>query len=759
MFKHKNFSAGRFLITILIFGLFFIQAVYSSPVTGTTAKDVAKNFLSYIQADNTIDSIEELEVNNQVVAYLVNLNPSGYILIAGDDIRVPVKGYSLKSGFHDLPKAYRQVLVDELGIYSFPSSAEILAEGAGTNDAYWKFLTNPSDISSIQAYTPDTYLITSQWGQSYPYNSFNPTIGGEYTLTGCVQTALGQLMKYHEHPATGSGVFTHQWNGQTLTAVMNRPFNWSIMPVKVDGSVPKYQRDEVALLMRDIGILNQASFGTTSTSTSFNYWDFSRAFGYAQISTMGINNGAFFTTITSEIDAERPVLLSMPGHMVIADGYASDGTGRKIHLNMGWEGSDDDYYYLDQTIVTSNYSFSPNHTIYYNIRPCEGGECSPYSATEGGKIPVIESALSDTVIDSGGSTLNIQAYDPDGHDVTLSTSSSCSGISAQLNSNLLTLTPQESNTYCQVKVQADSSDGTASKIFNTLVIDDLIYLGSGFDICGNFTSISETDEYYTYLSGNTTISGTRGFSNQAFYIWIENEAGTSTVAGPSDSSITYNFTSGTYRINISLSSGSSFYQIDDKSNYIVTVSTDNSTYSVTDLADDMSITLQEFSTEPGDLLLSSGWNLISLVIEPENTVISSVLSGIAGKYESVWTYDGGWKVYDPVYPDFSDLASMEAGKGYWINMSEAGDISLSGSDATVSIELRQGWNLVGLNSTESLTTTSAISSISDKVISVWSYDSGWKTYDPEYPDFSDLTSMEPGKGYWINITQACIWEL
>jgi Peptidase C10 family len=113
---------------------------------------------------------------------------------------------------------------------------------------------------------PDTWLLTTKWNQPYPYNRLNPKYGDTLTITGCVQTALAQIMKYHGHPSSGSGVFTHTWNGQTLTAVMNRPFNWSAIPNSVNGGVKQYQQEEVAALMRDLGILNQANFGTGETS-------------------------------------------------------------------------------------------------------------------------------------------------------------------------------------------------------------------------------------------------------------------------------------------------------------------------------------------------------------------------------------------------------------------------------------------------------------------------------------------------------------
>ena len=46
--------------------------------------------------------------------------------------------------------------------------------------------------------------------------------------------------------------------------------------------------------------------------------------------------------------------------------------------------------------------------------------------------------------------------------------------------------------------------------------------------------------------------------------------------------------------------------------------------------------------------LVQGWNLVSLPVQPTNTAIGSVLSGINGFYEVVWAYPNqAWKVYDP----------------------------------------------------------------------------------------------------------------
>lgn len=576
------------LLGLLVYIVLFAQPGFAAKISQNLAIKVAQNFLSHIRSAHTISAVEPVVHSGQQVGYLVKLSPRGYILVARDTIRVPVKGYSLSSSFYDLPKAYVENLLSELEV---PAVAVKSAQPENTNSLHWEYLTQYTARASL-SYTLDTFLLTTQWNQRYPYNKFNPTVDGDLTLTGCTQTVVAQLMRYHSHPTAGSGVFTHTWNDQTLTAVMNRTFNWDVIPEIVNGNVLEYQQDEVAALMRDLGILDQANFGLDSTPAAFQYDEFERAFGYGPISRMTSSNSEFFPTIRYEIDNLRPVLLSMPNHMTVADGYASDGTGQKIHVNLGWGGAHDDYYYLDQTNVIGPYTFPPDHTIYYNIRPCEGGECNPYTPTGGGNPPLIGSVLNDLIIDSG-TTIRIEAYDPDGDTVTLSAKSSCSALLADLNANLLTLTPNSSDIFCQITVNAQAHDGFTDETFKVLCLDDMIYLGTEYNIGGQFSDQNEVDEYTAYLGGETTISGDRGYSSQAFYIWVKDQSG-DTVVAADNYPVSGNLAPGLYTVAASLKNIFTGYYYSYNANYssyILNVACKDLSYTVVDLAASLGISL------------------------------------------------------------------------------------------------------------------------------------------------------------------------
>jgi hypothetical protein len=162
--------------------------------------------------------------------------------------------------------------------------------------------------------------------------------------------------------------------------------------------------------------------------------------------------------------------------------------------------------------------------------------------------------------------------------------------------------------------------------------------------------------------------------------------------------------------------------------------------------------------------LHTGWNLISIPLIPDDTDVLDVMNTVAGSWNSIWSYEAGnWKRYDLTGPNFlNDLTTIEPEKGYWIDMKSEDTLYVSESEPTVkSISLSAGWNLVGYNSLSSMSTTEAMNSVDGNWNSVWSYEKGnWKRYDLTGPDFlNDLTTMESGKGYWIDMKSSDTWSL
>lgn len=394
--KHGMISdRGLIWCFVLLTGLFFLFSVPTA--YAADEETVARNFLTFLQSDKIIISGEIIERNQLdptlapvAVAHLFRLKGGGYILVSTNRSISPIKAYSLISDFTALPENYRKAILAELELRvrtALSRPARVLLEAERTEtEVRWDFLLNINPDRLQAPYMPDTHLIQTRWNQDYPYNKFLPVMAnGQTVVAGCVNVAVAQIMRYHRYPASSQGVISYEWNGQTLKTVLYRGYNWNNMPEVIDASTPEYLADEVALLMKDLGIANRTSFDSTGSSTflytSALFENFGYSTGLAQRDNADFS--AFLSTIQNEIQAERPLLITFPGHMAVADGYSSDNAGQKIHINMGWGGTADDFYFLDQTVQAGSYNFpaGPGQlTIYYNIKPCGDGDCATNSS-------------------------------------------------------------------------------------------------------------------------------------------------------------------------------------------------------------------------------------------------------------------------------------------------------------------------------------------------------------------------------------------
>jgi hypothetical protein len=387
---------------IFLILLFLVLISFSSnPIVSGAQTEydiVAQNFLNFLHSDKKIISsrlIESDQINSSLpkipIAYLVKLEGGGFILVSISKDFTPIKAYSLFNDFETLPKGYTDFLLLELE-YNARAIKETIRALKKTNintenQKRWDFLLNYSKNKILYKYKPDTFLLKTKWAQKDPYNKFLPEIGEKHVLAGCLSIALAQIMKYHKYPSSGNGVVSYNWKGQNLKAILYKDYHWENMPNCIDMLTPQYKEDEVARLIRDLGIANETDFGVDSSPTTENIPALIKNFGYSSaIDIMDkTDENLFFETIKSEIDANRPVLLRFPGHMSVADGYASDGAGKKIHVNFGWGGKDDGYYFLDQNVVTTKHVYPPDDLkIYYNIKPCSGDDC--YVNLEAGDI-------------------------------------------------------------------------------------------------------------------------------------------------------------------------------------------------------------------------------------------------------------------------------------------------------------------------------------------------------------------------------------
>jgi len=170
--------------------------------------------------------------------------------------------------------------------------------------------------------------------------------------------------------------------------------------------------------------------------------------------------------------------------------------------------------------------------------------------------------------------------------------------------------------------------------------------------------------------------------------------------------------------------------------------------------------------------LHPGWNLISAPLSPDSTTITEVLSSIEGQYDLVYAYDASdvgdpWKKYNTAAPSFlNDLTEIDETMGLWIRVTEAVTLTIPGSvPSSTDISLYAGWNLVGYPSQTTRPVTEALANIDGSYDLVYAYDASdaadpWKKYNTAAPSFlNDLTEMGPDRGYWMRVSEDCVWTV
>jgi hypothetical protein len=158
--------------------------------------------------------------------------------------------------------------------------------------------------------------------------------------------------------------------------------------------------------------------------------------------------------------------------------------------------------------------------------------------------------------------------------------------------------------------------------------------------------------------------------------------------------------------------------------------------------------------------LTTGWNLISLPLQPSNSEIGTVIQGIKDLVEVIYAYTGTDYISYIPRASSNTLTSMVAGQGYWVYMSSNATLTVSGSDAPMSINLRAGWNLIGYNKTQGMPISQAVKSIDGHFSAIYGFNPTSNTYSSYGPGTDNtLTEFEPGRGYWIYATAAITWTL
>ncbi len=306
------------------------------------AKGFAKNSPRLVHTAST-------EKGSPAVYVFNSTNNKGFLLLSADDAAVPVLGYSDNGSFSasNIPPQLKWWMEE------YANQIEYAREKGLTVYKSRRSLVRGEEREPIAP------QIKTKWDQIEPYNAQCPLDGTDRTWTGCVATAMAQVMNYWQYPEKGEGSITYSIESIEKKVSMNfsqKKFDWeNMLDIYLEGHYDETQANAVAYLMKACGYATKMQYSMDASGalamnigkalTKYFKYDPNLLYTLRQY----YSSTEWEQMIYENLKNVGPILYGGGstlggGHSFICDGY--DGNGM-FHFNWGWSGMSDGYFSLD----------------------------------------------------------------------------------------------------------------------------------------------------------------------------------------------------------------------------------------------------------------------------------------------------------------------------------------------------------------------------------------------------------------------------
>jgi len=303
----------------------------------------------------------------------------GYVVISGDERMPDVLGYSYDGHFD---------------AENLPYNMKAWLEGYAEQVKYLQ--THPEAKAATRSEAeraPVSPLLQTEWDQWNPYNDQCPEVGGFGRCpTGCVATAMAQIMNYHQWPEQTTKPIPGYTDVIDVSGCPVTSIDWDNMLPRYDQYSPE-QGNAVATLMKLCGTAVKMQYWYDKSSASrdkcvgafYKYFDYSSG----SVSMEDYDLDEWCQLLYDELANGFPILYGgQPdgegdGHAFVLDGYDNGGY---FHINWGWGGSQDDYFLLTDLTPkngSDRWNFNYRQTAVLEIRPYKSGIPNMYAELEG----------------------------------------------------------------------------------------------------------------------------------------------------------------------------------------------------------------------------------------------------------------------------------------------------------------------------------------------------------------------------------------
>lgn len=352
------------LVIALIMGL--TMRVEAKSVDKSTTANLAARVLNKAVVDATPEQFTGCRL-------YVGADGKGFVLLAADDRVRPVLAYSLNGEWpteanNDASTQLPAHITAWINGYQ-REIASVVEAGITPSEKVkneWQRWSKGIPQSKNTAMVEP--LLTSRWSQNPPYNNHCPydAAYSARAVTGCVATAMAQIMRYWQWPEVGYSSHSYTWaNYGTLSANFDSTYyQWSLMPDTLSNASSSAEINAVATLMYHAGVAVEMMYspeGSGAYTFSTGEFDFPCAENalktYFRYNPMLVshhkneyNETEWDAMVRAELDAGRPVFYGAAepyirsGHAFVIDGYDNMGM---FHVNWGWGGRLDAWYTID----------------------------------------------------------------------------------------------------------------------------------------------------------------------------------------------------------------------------------------------------------------------------------------------------------------------------------------------------------------------------------------------------------------------------
>ena len=362
---------------VLIISMMSLQA---KPIDHNLALTAAQKFATTQFANER--AMPQLVYTGQDEAFFVfNVGDHAFVIIAGDDAHRPVIGYSDESTFDasNIPPALAYYLdgVAEcmLQLRQAVATPAVAAE--------WNSILQHGRLISRNGGRGTGYFCQTKWNQDYPYNCCcpeDPAGSGGHTYVGCLATAMSQLMRFWAYPSKGNGshCYYHEDYGQICADFGNTDYDWDNMPNVLSSNSSEAEKLATGTLCFHCGVTIDMGYGPDGSGGAsgpipgvmHTYFDYSDA--NVQRSRNDYETETWKTMVREQFDMGWPMYYggceNDGCHAFVCDGYDDYDM---FHFNLGWGGSSDGWYLIDDAPYThpadAMFNFVPSWV--YNQTP------------------------------------------------------------------------------------------------------------------------------------------------------------------------------------------------------------------------------------------------------------------------------------------------------------------------------------------------------------------------------------------------------